>query len=83
MRQSLRRSDTQGRLGGDEFAVLLEDVADETAVSEVVEHLLAVIAQLRQCNRRHVQHRALHRTRDGAGIGHVIADIAAAVAAGE
>jgi diguanylate cyclase (GGDEF)-like protein/PAS domain S-box-containing protein len=43
LRSGLRVGDTVARLGGDEFAVLLEDIADETAVSEVVEHLLAVI----------------------------------------
>jgi diguanylate cyclase (GGDEF)-like protein/PAS domain S-box-containing protein len=43
LRSALRAGDTVARLGGDEFAVLLEDVTDETAVSEVVEHLLEVI----------------------------------------
>jgi len=32
------------RLGGDEFAVLLEDVANETDVSEIVADLLGVIS---------------------------------------
>jgi len=44
LRSALRVGDTVARLGGDEFAVLLEDVADETAVSEAVEHLLAIIS---------------------------------------
>jgi len=44
LRSALRIGDTVARLGGDEFAVLLEDVADETAVSEVVEHLLTAIS---------------------------------------
>ena len=41
---ALRESDTAARLGGDEFAVLLEDVASETAVSEIVADLLALIS---------------------------------------
>jgi diguanylate cyclase (GGDEF)-like protein/PAS domain S-box-containing protein len=39
----LRAGDTVARLGGDEFGVLLEDIADETDVSQTVEHLLEVI----------------------------------------
>jgi diguanylate cyclase (GGDEF)-like protein len=41
---ALRESDTAARLGGDEFAVLLEDVANETDVSEIVADLLGVIS---------------------------------------
>jgi diguanylate cyclase (GGDEF)-like protein/PAS domain S-box-containing protein len=41
---ALRESDTAARLGGDEFAVLLEDVANETAVSAIVAELLRVIS---------------------------------------
>jgi len=41
---ALRESDTAARLGGDEFAVLLEDVANETDVSEIVAELLEVIS---------------------------------------
>ena len=41
---ALRVGDTVARLGGDEFAILLEDVADETAVSEIVEELLEAIS---------------------------------------
>ena len=41
---ALRESDTAARLGGDEFAVLLEDVANETAVSEIVADLLEAIS---------------------------------------
>jgi diguanylate cyclase (GGDEF)-like protein/PAS domain S-box-containing protein len=43
LRSALRVSDTVARLGGDEFAVLLEEVVDETAVSEIVEGLLEAI----------------------------------------
>jgi diguanylate cyclase (GGDEF)-like protein/PAS domain S-box-containing protein len=43
--RGMRRADgTVARLGGDEFAILLEDVADEAAVSEIAENLLAVIS---------------------------------------
>jgi diguanylate cyclase (GGDEF)-like protein/PAS domain S-box-containing protein len=41
---ALRESDTAARVGGDEFAILLEDVANETAVSEIVADLLGVIS---------------------------------------
>jgi diguanylate cyclase (GGDEF)-like protein/PAS domain S-box-containing protein len=43
LRAALRESDTAARLGGDEFAVLLEDVADETAVSTIAAELLGLI----------------------------------------
>jgi diguanylate cyclase (GGDEF)-like protein/PAS domain S-box-containing protein len=43
LRAALRVSDTVARLGGDEFAVLLEEIVDETAVSEIVEGLLEAI----------------------------------------
>jgi diguanylate cyclase (GGDEF)-like protein/PAS domain S-box-containing protein len=43
LRSALRESDTAARLGGDEFAVLLEDVADETAVSRIAAELLELI----------------------------------------
>jgi diguanylate cyclase (GGDEF)-like protein/PAS domain S-box-containing protein len=43
LRSALRDSDTAARLGGDEFAVLLEDVADETAVSTIAAELLGLI----------------------------------------
>ena len=43
LRAALRLGDTVARLGGDEFAILLEDVANETVVSEIVEGLLEVI----------------------------------------
>ena len=43
LRSALRMGDTVARLGGDEFAILLEDVANETTVSEIVEGLLEVI----------------------------------------
>ncbi len=44
LRSALRESDTAARLGGDEFAVLLEDVAHEREISEVVAQLLATIS---------------------------------------
>jgi predicted signal transduction protein with EAL and GGDEF domain len=40
----VRKSDTAARVGGDEFAVLLEDVASETRVSEIVAQLLGAIS---------------------------------------
>jgi diguanylate cyclase (GGDEF)-like protein/PAS domain S-box-containing protein len=40
LRSGLRTGDTAARLGGDEFAVLLEDIAHETAISEIVAQLL-------------------------------------------
>jgi diguanylate cyclase (GGDEF)-like protein/PAS domain S-box-containing protein len=43
LRSTLRASDTVARLGGDEFAVLLEDITNETGVSEVVAQLLETI----------------------------------------
>ena len=43
LRSALRVGDTVARLGGDEFAILLEDVANEAAVTEIVEKLLDVI----------------------------------------
>ena len=43
LRSALRVGDTVARLGGDEFAILLEDVAHEAAVTEIVEKLLEVI----------------------------------------
>ena len=43
LRSALRVGDTVARLGGDEFAVLLEDVANESAVTEIVEKLLEAI----------------------------------------
>jgi diguanylate cyclase (GGDEF)-like protein/PAS domain S-box-containing protein len=43
LRSTLRVGDTVARLGGDEFAVLLEEIVDETAVSEIVEGLLEAI----------------------------------------
>ena len=44
LRSALRVGDTVARLGGDEFAILLEDVAHETGVSEIVEKLLEAIS---------------------------------------
>jgi diguanylate cyclase (GGDEF)-like protein/PAS domain S-box-containing protein len=43
IRFALRESDTAARLGGDEFAVLLEDIAHETGISEIVAELLEVV----------------------------------------
>jgi diguanylate cyclase (GGDEF)-like protein/PAS domain S-box-containing protein len=43
LQSALRVGDTVARLQGDEFAILIEDVANETAVSEVVEQVHAVI----------------------------------------
>jgi diguanylate cyclase (GGDEF)-like protein/PAS domain S-box-containing protein len=43
LRSGLRKGDTAARLGGDEFAVLLEDVAHETGISEIVAQLLESI----------------------------------------
>lgn len=36
----LRTSDTAARLGGDEFAILLEDVGDEAAATEVAQRII-------------------------------------------
>jgi diguanylate cyclase (GGDEF)-like protein/PAS domain S-box-containing protein len=44
LRSAVRKGDTPARLGGDEFAVLLEDVASETCVSEIVAQLLGAIS---------------------------------------
>jgi diguanylate cyclase (GGDEF)-like protein/PAS domain S-box-containing protein len=44
LRSVLRVGDTVARLGGDEFAILLEDVANATAVTEIVEELLEVVS---------------------------------------
>ena len=44
LRSALRHGDTAARLGGDEFAVLLEDVPNETGVSDIVAQLLGVIS---------------------------------------
>jgi diguanylate cyclase (GGDEF)-like protein/PAS domain S-box-containing protein len=43
LKLAVRGGDTVARLGGDEFAILLEDVEEETRVSEVAEHLLEVV----------------------------------------
>jgi diguanylate cyclase (GGDEF)-like protein/PAS domain S-box-containing protein len=43
LRSALRVGDTVARLGGDEFAVLLEDIVDETVVSEIAGGLLDVV----------------------------------------
>ena len=43
LRSALRVGDTVARLGGDEFAILLEDVANETVVSGIVEGLREAI----------------------------------------
>jgi diguanylate cyclase (GGDEF)-like protein/PAS domain S-box-containing protein len=43
LQSALRAGDTVARLGGDEFAILLEDIADETAVSGIVEGVLEAI----------------------------------------
>jgi diguanylate cyclase len=40
---AVRRGDTVARLGGDEFAVLFEDVKGDTAVTELVIHLLGTV----------------------------------------
>jgi diguanylate cyclase (GGDEF)-like protein/PAS domain S-box-containing protein len=43
LESALRTADTIARLGGDEFAILLEEIGDETRVTEVVERLLEVV----------------------------------------
>jgi EAL domain-containing protein (putative c-di-GMP-specific phosphodiesterase class I) len=54
LRSALRVGDTVARLGGDEFAVLLEDVVDETVVSEIVDGLLDVIRAPLQLDGREI-----------------------------
>jgi diguanylate cyclase (GGDEF)-like protein/PAS domain S-box-containing protein len=44
LRSALREGDTAARLGGDEFAVLLEDIAHEADISEIVAELLATVS---------------------------------------
>jgi diguanylate cyclase (GGDEF)-like protein/PAS domain S-box-containing protein len=43
LKAQLRAGDTVARLGGDEFAILLEDIRDEAAASDVVEGVLEAI----------------------------------------
>ena len=43
MRDRVRGGDTVGRLGGDEFVVLVEGPADEEALVDLAEHLLAAV----------------------------------------
>ncbi len=43
LRTVLRPSDTIARLGGDEFAVVLEDVADSAAVTDVADRLVEAL----------------------------------------
>jgi predicted signal transduction protein with EAL and GGDEF domain len=57
----LRDEDTAGRLGGDEFAVLLERMADTTAVQAVAERILIALGEPFT-----VENRSLHV---GASIG--------------
>jgi diguanylate cyclase (GGDEF)-like protein len=73
LRSALRESDTVARLGGDEFAVLLEDVAHETAISEIVaraarDHQRSPVVDGREVRR--VQHRDRRRTLDRTTSGH-------------
>lgn len=41
---SIRRNDTLARWGGDEFVLVMEDVADASAIAEVMERMLADLA---------------------------------------
>lgn len=41
----IRETDTVARLGGDEFTVLLTDVQSQSAISEKVEQILAIMAE--------------------------------------
>ena len=45
LRDCLREGDTVGRQGGDEFVVLIEDVADPSQVTGVVQKIIATVAQ--------------------------------------
>jgi diguanylate cyclase (GGDEF)-like protein/PAS domain S-box-containing protein len=45
LRDCLREGDTVGRQGGDEFVVLIEDVADPSQVTQVVQKIIDTVAR--------------------------------------
>jgi diguanylate cyclase (GGDEF)-like protein/PAS domain S-box-containing protein len=77
---ALRVGDTVGRMGGDEFAVLLEDVVDETAVSEIAEKLLEAMSAPIALDHREVPVQcsigiAVARSPDGTGAAAVVEEL--------
>jgi len=56
LRDCLREGDTVGRQGGDEFVVLIEDVADPSQVTQVVQKIIDTVARpfLLVAKERHV-----------------------------
>ncbi len=79
LRSALRVGDTVARMGGDEFAVLLEDVTDATALSQIVEALLHAISVPLTLEGRQVA----IRCSIGVAVAHASGDTDAAMTVGE